>query len=205
MGLGGVKRRRRGKLVEQLSFRIAMRATTVFERGRFRVILRKHFSRFWSLGGFQNGRAVRQNERNRLLDRPAMSPFCGVLTRQHARLVAARRVRSDFGGRWRRGDRLRSTPGRQPTLAVVTAVLGLAAALSCSQRVSGAEKKGEWRTHRISGHLLHGRPQRRPVRHHDCRQIYQRPYSFRDMLARLADHDPAPGDGQPIPPARVAV
>jgi hypothetical protein len=40
--------------------------------------------------------------------------------------------------------------------------------------------------------LLHGRPQRRPVRHHDCRQIYQRPYSFRDMLARLADHDPAP-------------
>src|SRR6516165_5717715 len=89
MGLGGVKRRRRGKLVEQLSFRSAMRATTVFERGRFRVILRKHFSRFWSLGGFQNGRAVRQNERNRLLDRPAMSPFCGVLTRQHARLVAA--------------------------------------------------------------------------------------------------------------------
>jgi len=78
MGLGGVKRRRRGKLVEQLSFRIAMRATTVFERGRFRVILRKHFSRFWSLGGFQNGRAVRQNERNRLLDRPAMSPFCAA-------------------------------------------------------------------------------------------------------------------------------
>lgn len=78
MGLGGVKRRRRGKLVEQLSFRIAMRATTVFERGRFRVILRKHFSRFWSLGGFQNGRAVRQNERNRLLDRPAMAPFCAA-------------------------------------------------------------------------------------------------------------------------------
>jgi hypothetical protein len=83
MGLGAVKRRRRGKLVEQ------MRATAVFERGRFRVILRKHFSWFWSLGSFQNGRAVRQNERNQLLDRPAMAPFCGALTQQRARLVAA--------------------------------------------------------------------------------------------------------------------
>jgi hypothetical protein len=72
-GLGCVKSRRREKLLEQISLRIASRAMTISERRQSeRSDMRKPFSSFLSLGSFYtdrviNGRVIRQNERDPLL------------------------------------------------------------------------------------------------------------------------------------------